>query len=321
MIGVQVMRRSAALAFGFALVACGQHADSERTGTLSMELATQVGGVSYRLRDAQFAVAGPESLSLSSETAPDAAAIDQQLDAGDYSIELLSGWRLERQSSMGYQTVLASLASTNPVTFSIGAGHETNVGYAFLTDGRVVGIGKGNLHLTISVTDTSTGSSCGNGVVETGEVCDDGNTSNIDMCSTSCTLCTQAAGPELTTAIGGWPDSGLQLTAIANSTLYQFTFQNQGKADVITLRTTAGTVIGTVNVPAGQPNFVANVNWALDGGATYTLTNQDSANGYWVGFSSFPVQSGALRVDGTFGNGALQTSYWFSFLGLASCAR
>jgi opacity protein-like surface antigen len=42
-------------------------------------------------------------------------------------------------------------------------------------------------------------------------------------------------GPALNTAGGGWTTTGLGFTALDNSTLTSFTYQNQGQADTIVL--------------------------------------------------------------------------------------
>lgn len=131
-------------------------------------------------------------------------------------------------------------------------------------------------------------------------------------------FCLDIAGPALTQNISGWADSGLQITALRNTTLTGFTFMNQGKADTINL-IEGTTTVQTISVPASTPTFTASVMWPLTAGTTYKLVSVDEANGQWVNFSGFPTGSASLRVNGTWGNDLLQTAYWFSFVNLATC--
>src|SRR5262245_25516461 len=82
-----------ALWLALSLVGCSApKAVDHAEGTLSMLLSTDVNGATYRLRDAQFEISGPESLTLSSEDSPDPMSIEQILAAGDYSVSLADGW-------------------------------------------------------------------------------------------------------------------------------------------------------------------------------------------------------------------------------------
>jgi len=135
-----------------ALVSCSAPKSvSYAEGTLSMRLSTEVNGVTYRLRDALFDVSGPESLTLSSGDSP---SIEQLLSAGDYSVNLSDGWRLEREFPAGFQTVAAELVSPNPAPFTVVAGQTTDVAYVFETDGTIVSMGQGTLNLRIQVNET-----------------------------------------------------------------------------------------------------------------------------------------------------------------------
>src|SRR6185295_9893546 len=73
------------------LVGCGgdsaEHAG--RTGTLQMALAgSSTSGVRYRLRGAIFDITGSSARTVSMDDNPDSEAIDVDLQAGSYSIEL-----------------------------------------------------------------------------------------------------------------------------------------------------------------------------------------------------------------------------------------
>ncbi|MFZ5892520.1 MAG: hypothetical protein ACOY0T_15780 [Myxococcota bacterium] len=167
---------------------------------------------------------------------------------------------------------------------------------------------------------------CGDGVIDTanGEACDDRNTSNVDACSTSCKSCAYIQGPVPTTTISGWADSGLVFTALTNSTLTSFAFNNQAKADTISLRRMGETAaLYTYAVPAGSPaKLVVNVAWQLTANTQYTITNADGTNGMWVSYSTFPVATGnVIRVDATYGSSTSQPNYWFTYTDLHACAR
>jgi hypothetical protein len=149
--------RAGLLSFIFLSALSGCREEANEAGNVSMQLSTTAAGVTYRLRDATFTVtqAGSTVTTISTEDDPTVTSVQRTLAVGGYSINLASGWRLEKQTATGFQTVSAQLASPNPVTFTITSGQSTPVAYAFQTDGSVVVIGNGTLTLTIGVTDTS----------------------------------------------------------------------------------------------------------------------------------------------------------------------
>ncbi len=100
-------------------------------GKLALPLTTQgASGVTYRLRDATFNITGysygvggsgwggtggsSTTVTVSSETDPDAATISVSLEEGQYVVELLPGWHLEKLTSEGAEAVEATLLSSNP---------------------------------------------------------------------------------------------------------------------------------------------------------------------------------------------------------------
>src|SRR5580692_3516186 len=54
---------------------------------------------------------------------------------------------------------------------------------------------------------------CGNNLVEPPEQCDDGNSSNLDLCSYNCKTCGILTGPALSSYVVGHADAGLELLA------------------------------------------------------------------------------------------------------------
>lgn len=140
------------------LAACAGRASDGSTnevGTLGLQLRTEVNHRTYRLRDGIFEVIGPQALTLGTEDDVDAASLEGTLAVGSYQIELLPGWRLERDSGAGFETLVAQLASDNPLPFGIEAGQRMNLHYEFFTDGTRIGLEDGGFEVSIGVTDTS----------------------------------------------------------------------------------------------------------------------------------------------------------------------
>jgi hypothetical protein len=148
-------------------VACsgGGSEASDETGTLSMQLSTEVNGAIYRLSGARFDVTGPVEASFHSDDDPDLTAISATLARGDYSILLQDGWRLLRQSSPDavFEAVEAALISENPRLFTIEEGETTRVAYVFETNGVVIDLGNGFLEVAIEVVETGTAGTGGSG--------------------------------------------------------------------------------------------------------------------------------------------------------------
>jgi hypothetical protein len=162
---------------GLLLWRCGSEGGREDAGTLTMSLSTQVNGATYRLREAFFGVTGPETLVLiggasggdvddgvttsdgsggcdeGAGSASCPATLTRSLIVGSYAIVLQEGWHLQRSDGAGFVDVGARLVSSNPVGFSITSGETTRVAFAFETDGRVIEFDRGELELSIEVTE------------------------------------------------------------------------------------------------------------------------------------------------------------------------
>jgi len=115
------------------LAGCGNSAQGssgdpeDRAGQLGLPLVTQgASGVTYRLRDATFIINGfptypgtagasfgggssGVSVTVSSETDPDAQTISVSLEEGQYFVELLPGWHFEKVTPDGAVPVEATL--------------------------------------------------------------------------------------------------------------------------------------------------------------------------------------------------------------------
>ncbi len=149
-----------------------------------------------------------------------------------------------------------------------------------------------------------------------GHTCDAGTTCGAG----ACTNCVPIAGPALTQNLIGWPNGGVRIKALKNTTLSSFVFNNQGSADTVNLTTTSGTVLQTVSVPASTPTFTATVAWSLTSGTSYDLVVVSGSNGKWDNYSSWPTSSTSLEIDGTVDtNHTLYTGYWFNITGIKTC--
>jgi hypothetical protein len=102
-------------------------------GQLQLGLSSGVGDAQYKLVNASFAITGSAELTLESDDEPESDTLLRALPAGQYSVELLEGWQLERSSSAGSQPVPAELSSNNPLPFSIAAGALTTLTFQFKT--------------------------------------------------------------------------------------------------------------------------------------------------------------------------------------------
>ena len=139
------------------LVVAGGGCDGVRDpslGSFSLGLAGQgATGVIYRLRDATITVAGAASTrDWHTEDDPDQTVLSDEVAAGDYSVQLHDGWRIERLNGTAATTVAARLVSDNPAAFSVVASRRTSVVLRFRVDGDTVAM-DGGYDLTISVDD------------------------------------------------------------------------------------------------------------------------------------------------------------------------
>jgi hypothetical protein len=158
----------AAIALVPSFLGCGPAQDAP-TGSVNMKLTGITNGTTYRLRNARFNISGASTTVLDSETDPTLAVLSATLPTGSYSINLQSGYALEKLDAMGgATTVQSTLISPNPVSFQIISSSTTNVVYQFATNGTVVTIGTGTLNVGIQVTETSDAGSTCSVVAQTG---------------------------------------------------------------------------------------------------------------------------------------------------------
>ena len=207
----------------------------DSVGTVDLKLVGQApSGAVYRLRDATITVQGPTSMQVwNTEDDPSRTTLSANVEVGDYSALLGPGWRLERVEGQNAQTVPSELSSSNPSQFTVAAQARTSVPLRFRAFNEEIDLGQG-YDLVLGVeectqeevcgdgvdndcdgpidcddTDCTMACAvvCGDGVVGAGEQCDDGNTSSLDGCSSTCQLEPSEVEPndDGTPATGGKP--------------------------------------------------------------------------------------------------------------------
>ena len=128
------------LAGAFVISACGDATVMhEASGSVTLPLTTDAGGIQYRLRDAVFDVVGPTSATLRTEDDPDATRLQMELRTGSYDVALRDGWRLERGDRGEFQTVEAELLTENPLLILIEREASTSATFRFATAGTPIG--------------------------------------------------------------------------------------------------------------------------------------------------------------------------------------
>lgn len=183
---------------------------------MSVNLVGQApSGAVYRLRDATITVQGPGSTKVwNTETDPNRTTLSANVAVGAYSASLATGWRMERVEGPSTTTLPAELVSLNPLAFTVSPLERIAVplkfrvfeeeidlaqGYDIVLDveecaaEEVCGDGLDNdcdgladcADLDCAAAPACT-AVCGNGVIEAGEACDDGNTQSLDGCSSQC---------------------------------------------------------------------------------------------------------------------------------------
>ncbi|WP_342806815.1 PEP-CTERM sorting domain-containing protein [Alteromonas sp. M12] len=129
-------------------------------------------------------------------------------------------------------------------------------------------------------------------------------------------------GPELTQNNTGWTNNGISFTALQDSTLTSFVYNNQGLADTVLLVDELGGILQSIDIAAGNTEQLINVSWALMAGDIYGLlaTQEYGDNGRWVN-TSYPVANTDISVNGYAKNGlgsVVGTDHWFHFTDIAT---
>jgi hypothetical protein len=102
-------------------------------GSLQVAMQQQgADGALYHLRDARLRLTGQLDTLIEVGDSP---VLQQTLPSGQYAMELLAGWWMQREKSGEQEEVGAELLGANPVEFSISSGQVTAVTLRFLVQG------------------------------------------------------------------------------------------------------------------------------------------------------------------------------------------
>ena len=152
---------------GLAAVVCGLLAtggcdatdQTPDTGNLRMGVSgTSSDGTVFRLRDANFQIGAPGGLIASISTEDSDTTLDvlsQPLPAGDYTVNLVDGWRLEEWDEITDTAtdVEAVLTSPSNVGVTIVADVTTTTIFTFYTASGPVSVGQG-IDIDIEIEDS-----------------------------------------------------------------------------------------------------------------------------------------------------------------------
>jgi hypothetical protein len=148
----------------FALTACVAQPHEADLGSVSLALTSQTGGITYRLTDARFALAGPEDKGF---TSGEEETLSMELPPGAYTLELLDGWKLVRADDPEGQPVTATLLSENPAPLLVEAATTTAVALRFeLRGGAQLSneLGTLSVSLELGVATSGAGDGCREGL-------------------------------------------------------------------------------------------------------------------------------------------------------------
>jgi hypothetical protein len=193
---------------------CGSGAPAKEKplGSVTMALTTSNGTTTYKLRNATFDIAGPQSSSVTP------AAGDQffkvELPAGDYTITLRDGWSMQSSIAGGtFVNVNAVLDGPATQSFSIFDQEITNVKYSFRAGDDVMQFGDGQLVVGIGVNDGSDGacavapSSCGTATVTcASHIATIGNTCAFSSGAGETSITCHGTSATIPSGFGGDPD-------------------------------------------------------------------------------------------------------------------
>jgi hypothetical protein len=150
-VGLAVGLMSSAL---FATACSGAPAaeqEERANGTLSLPLLATAGAHTFRLQGSMY-VSGPLFAYL--DLSGDSEMVSTPLPAGDYSAYLYS-WALTRDDGFGnFAPVDARLISSSSPVFSIFNQTTSTLSFQFETDGQLVSVGSGSLHVDVDVRET-----------------------------------------------------------------------------------------------------------------------------------------------------------------------
>ena len=135
----------------------GVGVQASSTGRVQMALSAATSSGMYRLRGGTFRFTGASLATASTEDDPAASTITISLTAGDYLVELDSGWSLERQQATEGASipVAAVLTSQNPLPITVRGQETTNARFQFRAGSVVIDLGPGQVSVGIDVDDSN----------------------------------------------------------------------------------------------------------------------------------------------------------------------
>ena len=126
-------------------------------------------------------------------------------------------------------------------------------------------------------------------------------------------------GPALTADVSGYNAAGIAFTALQDSILTSFVFQNQGRAGTIALfASDSFTILYSVRTPAANSSYTVNgIKWTLTAGQSYYLVDLSYPSNGKYGAATFPVSdanirviAGVFEVAGSDFGSSTRTEYW-----------
>lgn len=174
-----------ALGLLLALLGCGASERDDALGVITMPVIVERDGTLYRLAG-RFTISefgtGTVVQRIATDQKSDARVLSVTVRAGDYSVLLEPGWTLTRRDPRGEHPVAAELVSDNPLVMTVRERIDTPATFRLLADGRTLSMDDGTIAIDIEVGEAQ----CGNGVVEVGEVCDEGALNGQSRCDARC---------------------------------------------------------------------------------------------------------------------------------------
>lgn len=135
-----------------ALLGCREEpGDANAPGSLALSLASEAGGVTYRLHQARFVLEGPAQREFG---AGDEPTLTMELPAGAYMLTLLDGYSLVRAGDAGAsEEVQARLVSANPAPVLVTPGQTTQLSLRFELSASASASPPGRLAIDLAITD------------------------------------------------------------------------------------------------------------------------------------------------------------------------
>jgi endoglucanase len=123
---------------------------TQSTGSVSLPLVTVTGASKYRLENVVIDFNGPVFVPPLTESNLNEAVLSTTLPTGSYEAVLVN-WTLSKDDGQGnFKPVVASLEQNNE-PFTVFDGTTTTLVFRFQTDGIIVTVGSGELHVTAAV--------------------------------------------------------------------------------------------------------------------------------------------------------------------------